>query len=329
MAETLHVNPVAKTEKHLPPALSVVIPTCNRRESLLRVLTALAEQRDMTPKTVEVALADDGSIDGTVAAAREWSAHCPLRVKILYGTENRGPAHARNRAIDAASASLLVIIGDDILPSPHFLAGHLRWHREHPEETAALLGLVVWPDTPRPTPFMRWLQHGGRSFYFDFPLHAGSLAPDRFYTCNVSVKRSLIQHCGGFDETFPFASHEDIEIGLRMAKRGGMRLHFEPGIVATHDHVLTLESMLRRVYLNGYSSIQFWDKVRDDSSALRRAGRKLCKKVAGLCPPHLIRRRTFRRFRLWWPVALSLAYWRGAADAANGRKKPSAAFMRE
>lgn len=304
------------------PVLSVIIPTYNRQAGLLRVLDGYLRQQGVGTHDYEVVLADDGSADDTVPRVTDWTASVEMRVKLTASSENRGPAHARNRAIAIAAGDILLITGDDILPPPDFLSLHLRWHREHPGEREALLGRVAWPADPPPSPFMEWLATGGRAFFFSYPAVAGPVSPDRFYTCNVSLKRMLFERAGVFDETFPYASHEDLEMGLRLAERGGMQLHYEPAILGLHDHLLTCASSLRRVYLMGCSSVLFWTKVRDPAPVPKRICREVLKLLSRVVPARLVASVAPIAPRWTWHGLLAFAYWRGAADASRQRRNP-------
>lgn len=318
MPETTYRNPVALQFAAIDPAVSVVIPTYNRQSSLMTVLDSFANQGTVDRCDYEIVLGDDGSTDGTFHRAREWASQADVRLVLVAGAENRGPAHARNQAMKRASGKILLITGDDILPPSDFLTKHLAWHREHPDERDALLGPVGWPDAPAPTPFMRWLERQGRAFYFVYPDTVGPVPPDRFYTCNVSVKRALALRCGGFREDFPYASHEDLEFGMRLATLGGMHLFYHPGIEAIHHHRLTPEGTVRRVYLNGCSSVLYWKIVPDTAGTMKRMGRWLCRSIAHFLPFHLLQRVARRIPQAGWYSMLVLAYWRGVDDAAHG-----------
>lgn len=306
------------------PQLSVIIPTFCRKATLLRVLDGLSRQRGLDPQEFEIVVADDGSPDGTAEAVGRWAATAPVRLVFSPSAENRGPAHARNRAMSLANGRVLLMTGDDILPEGGLLARHVRWHASHPAAEDALLGRVTWPDEPPPTPFMRWLADAGSAFYFTYPASAGRVASDRFYTCNVSVKRALVERCGGFDEAFTRASHEDIEFGLRLSRQGGMRLHYDSEALAFHDHRLSFSAAFRRVYFMGYSSILFWSRVGERSSTARRACRRLLQIAASPELPRkaavsLVGRAETVPCSPLWEALLSAAYWFGASDASRGR----------
>lgn len=149
-----------------------------------------------------------------------------------------GASAARNAGWRAATAPIVLFLGDDILPTRGLLAAHLDAHAREPEVGAGILGHVRWARWPPPTAFMRWLEDG---IQFDYRrLTAGAEAPWwHFYTANASVKRELLERVGGFDaERFPFG-YEDLDLGARMAAHG-FRLRYVPTALADHVHRQTL-----------------------------------------------------------------------------------------
>ena len=111
---------------------SVVIPTYNRLNMLVRVLDALEAQADAPP--FEVIVIDDGSTDDT---ARVMS----TRPGITFRTQpNGGPGRARNHGVSLAAGKIVVFIGDDTVPEPRFLAEHARVHREASDDAIGVCG---------------------------------------------------------------------------------------------------------------------------------------------------------------------------------------------
>ena len=310
------------------PALSVVFPTHRRPDTLVCVLDALAAQTGLEPGQFEVVVCDDASGDNTPAVLREASRRVPYPMACLILTKQGGPARARNAVLPLVRAPVVLLLGDDILPPPDLVVRHVKWHARHPDLADALLGYTTWDEPPPPNALMRWLEVGGRQFSFNYR----DLSTDRpvsgyyFYTCHVSFKLSLLKQAGGFDEGFPFASQEDLELGLRMEQQG-MRLHFDPTLIARHRHWLDLPSVCRRIYRMGYSSVHFWRTVPRPPSLPRAVVRKvliglfawlpvrrLCRLLPDRNDPEL------RRTCAWrWTMLLSANYWSGAADATFRR----------
>lgn len=223
------------------PVISVVIPTLQRREKLLRVLGRLEEQS--TPMgSFEVLLVEDAAEHDAEAIASVVGER-PYELRLLSG-ERPGASSARNVGARAAGAPLLLFLDDDVLPRPELIAEHLAWHERHPQAEVGVLGLVEWADEITVTPFMRWLERG---IQFDFKAIEGADAGwGRFYTANVSLKRSIFEAVDGFDEVrLPFG-YEDLDLGLRLSKHG-FRLLFNRDARAEHVHEMDLEMWKRRV----------------------------------------------------------------------------------
>jgi glycosyltransferase involved in cell wall biosynthesis len=229
----------------------VIIPTYNRKDILAECLEALFRQT-YSETDWEIIVIDDGSTDGTRRAVEELAASAP--VPVTYNSQDhRGPAAARNRGIRLAKGEIVLIIGDDIIASPRLIEEHTAYHREYGEESTSVLGLVTWYEGTDVTPFMRWLDSGGP--YFHYWQIEGKREVDYryFYTCNISVKRDFLLENGLFDEDFPSAAWEDIELGYRL-ERKGHRILYNPAAVAFHHHQLSLDGVCRRAILIGESS---------------------------------------------------------------------------
>src|SRR5881227_1455300 len=92
---------------------SVVIPTYNRLDMLLRVLEALEAQAEAP--LFEVIVINDGSTDETDRVVGQ-------RGGIIFRTQkNSGPGAARNHGVTLSKGKFVVFIGDDTVPEPRFL----------------------------------------------------------------------------------------------------------------------------------------------------------------------------------------------------------------
>lgn len=309
------------------PAISVVLPTYRRPDTLDLVLEALNAQTGITPDAFEVVVCDDASGDHTPEVLRRASARALHPMACVVLNEQGGPARARNAAMLFVRGPVVLLLGDDILSPPDLVARHLQWHAAHPETTRALLGASTWDHTPPPSAQMRWLEQGGRQFAFNYQdLPADRPVPGNFfYTCHVSFKTELFTQAGGFDESFPFASHEDLELGLRM-ERHGMQMTFDPALVVRHRHWMDLQSICIRIYRMGYSSIHFYNTGSQPLSRPRALARSL---LMHLFAPTWVRREAARLAGpanvphprpLRWRLLLASIYWSAAYDAAQGRK---------
>lgn len=107
------------------PDVSVVIAAYNIESYIVRAIRSALDQRDVT---VEVLVVDDGSKDGTVAAAESVG---DPRVTILRTGGNGGPSGARNLAFAHASAPWLAVLDGDDAWQPDRLARCLALAERH------------------------------------------------------------------------------------------------------------------------------------------------------------------------------------------------------
>lgn len=230
---------------------SVVIPTYNRLEMLVRVLDALDLQVDAP--SFEVIVINDGSRDETERVMSE-------RKGITFRTQpNGGPGRARNHGVSLARGRYVVFIGDDTVPEPRFLAEHARVHAEAGHDPlAACLGYTGWPHNERVTAFMDYINDYGLQFGYKLIQHGQVVPYNFFYTSNISIDREVLA-AHPFDTTFPSAAWEDIELAYRLDAKG-LKIHYNERAVTRHYHPMDIDSFARRQYTVGKSGAIFYEK---------------------------------------------------------------------
>lgn len=213
--------------------VSIVIPTHGRPGILRRTLGALKTQ---TVKGFDVTVVVDGTdqpvpdVDG---------------VRVLV-QQHAGPGAARNRGAAATRRPLLLFLGDDMVPTPGLVEEHVAAHERFRRPHDAVLGHVDWHPEVRRSRILRWLDWS--TTQFDYASMNEQVDQDvgfaRFYSCNVSLRRTLFEEVGGFDEDFVFY-YEDLDAGYRLGE-AGMRLRYVPGARVHHLHDYDLAAIQRR-----------------------------------------------------------------------------------
>ncbi len=228
---------------------SIVIPTHNRWSSLERVLTALDEQT-VDASDFEVIVVDDGSSDGTSDQLASISPS--FRLKAISQI-NGGPAAARNTGISAATGELLLLLDDDVVPTPDWLEQHLAAHRVGPSRLV-VIGPMSTPVDHDFQPWVRWEQSMLERSYRS--MEEGSFAPTgrQFYTGNVSLPRSLALEVGSFEESL--RRGEDVEFGYRLDDVGAT-FAFVGDARAHHHARRSLDSWREMATSYGAADVRF------------------------------------------------------------------------
>ena len=233
--------------------ISVIIPTFDRIDSLLRCLAALQKQT-MEQARIEIIVVDDGSTDGTRDRLQPFISNGSVRCSFQ---PNFGPARARNVGIRAATGKVLLFIGDDIMATPRLLEEHLSYHTRFADEPLAVVGFTDWSTNLEITPLMKYpgIDQFGYHRIRQRNVDPQNLPFNFFYTSNVSIsRRFLIENDLFFDEDFAFAMGEDGELAYRMQKRG-LRIVYNPRALAYHEHPMTFEYVCRRWFLRGQVAV--------------------------------------------------------------------------
>lgn len=199
--------------------ISVVIPTFNRREWLLRALQSVLDQ---TFRPHEVLVVDDGSHDGTVGVV---SARFPA-VR-LFRQPNRGVSAARNLGIAHATGDWIAFLDSDDSWRPEKLARQRAAIEANPDRCICHTDELWLRNGRRVNPRQRHAKPDGWAFERCLPLCA--LSPS-----SVLVRRELFAVVGIFDETLPAC--EDYDLWLRICARYPVLLVPEPLVIKQGGH---------------------------------------------------------------------------------------------
>ncbi len=198
----------------MTPYFSVIIPTYNRRQTLLRTLRALAAQT-LPAAEFEVIVSIDGSTDGTQDALS--TERFPFSFRELT-QPNGGASKARNAGIAAAKGEFIAFTEDDVVPEPNWLesakAQLLR------DKVDVLDGTILDLDTRQN---LRRL---------------GIKGIPAFLPCNLFVRRNVFEKLGGYDENYydpqrHLYFREDSDLGFRILD-AGYSVALAPEVIIRH-----------------------------------------------------------------------------------------------
>jgi len=199
--------------------ISVVIPTCNRAHTLARALDSVLAQ---TLPAREIVVVDDGSQDATAALVRDGYPG----VTYLHQA-NHGVSHARNRGIAAARCEWLALLDSDDAWLPDKLAAQAQALRAGSPRRLCHCDELWVRNGRRVNPMRKHAKHGG--WVFEHCLPRCAISPSA-----VVVHRSLLEECGGFDESLPVC--EDYDLWLRICARHAVAFVPRPLVVKYGGH---------------------------------------------------------------------------------------------
>ena len=213
---------------------SVVIPSYNRKDCVLRLLSDLRLQRGAD---FEVIVVDDCSSDDTVEAIRRDFPE----VTLLRNEKNGGPCVSRNRGILAATGEFIVGLDSDVtVPDSHLIAKVERAFMDHPDATGFAFRLLkpggVTDDRGRwwhPVPMERFASSEFETCYFSGTAYA--------------FRRDAMIAAGLYPETL-FMHYEEVELAFRILDAGG-RIQYSPNLfVEHHEHPVSRRNRVQTYY---------------------------------------------------------------------------------
>ena len=180
--------------------VSVIIPTYNRGEVVLRALRSVFAQDHAVDQVIVV---DDGSTDDTIERVER---NFP-GVELIVQT-NHGVSHARNRGIERARNEWLAFLDSDDEWLPGKITAQLAAIMSDGISRVCHSDEIWIRNGRRVNPMNKHRKYGGDIFLHCLPRCV--MSPS-----SVVLHRSVVEELGGFDETLPVC--EDYDLWLRIA----------------------------------------------------------------------------------------------------------------
>ncbi len=181
------------------PLLSVIIPTYHRNDLLAKCLDCIAPGVQTLPaEQYEVIVTDDGS----QTTAKDMIVQYYPWAKWVAGPR-KGPAANRNNGTQHAQGRWLAFTDDDCLPDSRWLEAYAKAITN--ETSCFIFEGRVYVDRPRQTLAEK------------SPINESG---GYLWSCNFAIEKQIFESLTGFDERFPYAAMEDVDLKLRLTKSG-------------------------------------------------------------------------------------------------------------
>lgn len=195
--------------------ITLVVPTYNRRDELFRCLNSIKSLSETCP----VLVVDDGGTDGTGQMIKK---HFPV-VNYIHLEQNKGPAYARNKAIENIRTSYVAFFDSDVVLSSDWLK-------------AALSNIV--PDTilagrvEQPEGSLEWGPR--KTMFWGGSLPCSEKRANVASSNNMIIPLELARSIGGFSEELGIY-FEDSYFCI-CARRAGYKVRYVDKAKVIHYH---------------------------------------------------------------------------------------------
>jgi glycosyltransferase involved in cell wall biosynthesis len=234
------------------PTVSIVIPTCNRRDLIRRCVEALSVQ---TYDSFEVIVIDDGSTDDSVEVLGSLREDCLIRgveLEILVNDGNLGANPSRNRGIAQARGEYIAFLDSDCIAKPDWLENLMAAFSS--KEVAAVTGLVT---DPEPSNIWELTFKGTHRLGKAGPAH-------RLIAGNMAIRKHVLE-AFMLDEDYGYraenempdlktsgrSDEEGIFLKLKAAKH---QIVACPAAEVYHEHFYDRPAFFRQAYRGGRSA---------------------------------------------------------------------------
>lgn len=199
----------------------------------------------------ELIVSDNGSTDGTQAKVQSWADRLPVR--LVDASDRPGAAHARNVGAQAARAEVVAFIDADDIVEPDWLAEICS--AAGPD---VMVGGAHDPTTLNPPEMLQARGHVGRTTQPD--LGPGGFLPF-VISANFAIGRDLLERLGGWDESFPAAGCEDVDLCWR-GQLAGYELRFCPTAVIQYRYREGLKPLYRQMVNYARNEVELYRRYR-------------------------------------------------------------------
>lgn len=215
---------------------SIIIPTYNRSNLLSKCLQCLDPGIQTIGRNYEVVVTDDSNNEETkklIQNSFSW-------VNWVAGPRN-GPAANRNSGAKQAKADWLIFVDDDCLPDKNLLKNYQHALEQEPD-------MLVFEGCIK-------ADRAQRSFAEESPVNETG---GYLWACNFMINRNVfLDTLQGFDEKFPFAAMEDVELNYRITQLKLKKRFVKEAFVI---HPWRIQTRMWQITLNRFQSTLYFLK---------------------------------------------------------------------
>jgi len=233
--------------------ISIVIPTFNRPERLLRVIEALLACDVSDIEKVEIIVVDDGSQPPAGYVIEGIKTQPPFEIRYIW-QENGGPAKARNRGFTEASYGVVLCLDDDIILDREAIRRHLQAHENNPG--SVIFGQCLLDLSKDKSPSSNYID----SLQPKTEASDGLLRQEVIASGQISFEKKMFDGKGPYRTDLRTPAAEEYELSYRL-KKMGVPVFMESGATGIHLISGKVEDKCNQEYKYGIAIGECFYKV--------------------------------------------------------------------
>jgi glycosyltransferase involved in cell wall biosynthesis len=234
------LQPIGKMNKAALPFVSVIIPAYNAADTIAACVDSILAQ-NYPVNSYEIIVVNDASTDNTKALLDQYEKN--RRINVIQHNKNRALAATRNTGIRASTGEILIFIDADITVLPDFISRHVQYYKD--ANIIGVLSQIKPGSNIKYDKYQRYLyesRRGAKKYPADQPLPYQT-----FLFSASSLRKSVTNAAGLFDENITRYGGEDTEFAYRISRHYPKNLFYAPEIEVFHHHYRRIEDVLKNV----------------------------------------------------------------------------------
>lgn len=226
------------------PTIDIIIPCYNVSQTIRECVTSILNQ-SFTENKTSIFLINDSSTDETGKIINSFSKH--EKIQAIHHNKNLGLSAARNSGINAGNGEIVFFLDSDMSVKPEWIQMHLEELEK--KDVIGVIGDSRLPKGIQSNKLDRYLYHpkrGARKIGMGIPV------PFQYFLFNnTSLRRSIINKIGLFNEKITTYGGEDTEYAIRIWENYPNYFRFSSKAVSYHFHPREFQDFCKSMFQYG------------------------------------------------------------------------------